>query len=101
MLGLPGAALPHGRELVETGDARLARSSSSSWEGAGRDRGCQACQGFFFKDGSLPRQGDARLCLASFSYIYFSEYLFINLFIYFLYIYFFYIYFSYIYFFIY
>jgi len=28
MLGLPGADLPQGRELVETGDARLARASS-------------------------------------------------------------------------
>merc|ERR1711942_20204 len=57
MLGLPGADLPQGRELVETGDARLARGSSLGM-GAGRDRGCWACQELIFlREGSWSRQG--------------------------------------------
>ena len=41
MLGLPGADLPRGMELDETGDARLARGSSLGM-GASQDNGTRA-----------------------------------------------------------
>ena len=67
MLGLPGTALPHGRELVETGDARLASSSSSFlMEGSWSRQGMLGLPGTALPHGrELVETGDARLASSS------------------------------------